>query len=460
MSRDLTGMTRTEVTTGNSAHHLVVNASWLMRLRWVAVAGQLATIGVTRACLNVPLPITPLLAIIGFTALTNLALWCWLQRLDHSPASHRVPTYGQELLAAVLALDLVMLTALLYYTGGAANPFSVFYLVNLALCAIVLPQYWGWALAALAVAGLGGLLIFHVHLPTLEDPLRLAGRTLSRDVTLSDLGQVVATATCAIVIIHFVKRVARQLETTQAELRRVEQDRSRNEKLEALGTLAGGAAHELATPLSTIAVVAKEMAHHLNLSDHPAPDDLVEDVALIRTEVDHCRKILQRMTAHAGQQMGEEISAVTVVELIHAMLDDTPREHRIELVLPPGIQHETTQIPLENVAQALRAVLHNALDASGDSGKVLVRVEADASCLRITICDEGPGMSAETLARAGEPFFTTKEPGRGMGLGLFLARSVLERLGGRLLLVSSPGEGATATLEIPRRSQYQNPQRR
>ena len=290
MNRIFSGTTGSQVT-GDPAHHLVVNASWLMRLRWVAVAGQLTTIGVTHLGLKVPLALTPLLAIVGFTALTNVALWLWLQRLDHSPDPHRVPTYGQELLAAVLALDLVMLSALLYYSGGAANPFSVFYLVNLALCSIVLPQYWGWILTALAVASLSGLLAFHVHLPALERPLRLAGRAIPRDVTLADLGQVVATATCAVVIIHFVKRVSRQLETTQAQLRRVEQDRSRSEKLEALGTLAGGAAHELATPLSTIAVVAKEMAHHLG--DRPIEDDLREDVSLIRTEVDHCRKILR-----------------------------------------------------------------------------------------------------------------------------------------------------------------------
>ena len=105
-----------------------------MRLRWVAVAGQLITIGVAWLPLGVTLPLLPLLAVVVFTGVTNLGLWFWLQRFERFPTLRQRSSYGKELLAAILALDLASLTALLYYTGGPANPFSVFYLVNLALC--------------------------------------------------------------------------------------------------------------------------------------------------------------------------------------------------------------------------------------------------------------------------------------------------------------------------------------
>lgn len=178
------------------AHHLAVNASWLMRLRWVAVAGQLITIGVASQGLHLSLQLGPLLAIVLFTALTNAGLWIWLRWLDQAPQPHPVPTCGEGLWASVLALDLASLTALLYFSGGVTNPFSVFYLVNLTLCAIVLSQRWGWTLTVVAVAGLGWLLVFHVHLPQLQQPAHLWNRLVPWDLTLADLGQVVATATC------------------------------------------------------------------------------------------------------------------------------------------------------------------------------------------------------------------------------------------------------------------------
>ena len=431
-------------------HHLVVNAAWLMRLRWVAVVGQLITIGVVTLGLQVALQLAPLLAVVLFTVLTNVGLWIWLGYLDQATQLHHVPKHGEGLLATVLAIDLVSLTTLLYFTGGVANPFSIFYLVNLTLCAVVLSQRWGWALTAVALVGLGWLLAFHVRLPELDQPAHLWHRLLGWNATLADLGQVVATTTCAVVIMHFVKRVTRQLEQTQAELRRMEREHSRNEKLEALGTLAGGAAHELATPLSTIAVVAKEMAQHLGQLTEQ--HELREDVMLIRAEVEHCRSILQRMTGRAGQLMAEQMSRIPLPSLVDDLLKESHQAERVLVSLPESLRGAAVFAPREHLVQALRAVLQNALDASPPAGRVQLEMDCDGDLLRVVIRDEGRGMNAQELSRAGDPFFTTKEPGQGMGLGLFLARSVVERLGGQLRLESPAGQGVIATLEIPRRS--------
>ena len=417
----------------------IAKAAWLIRLRWVAVAGQLATIIVAAFVLRIPLELGPLLAVIAFTAFTNC--WLTLSLRSMSPlAERRLWIDGAALLGAVMVIDLLSLTTLLFFAGGATNPFAVFYLVNLALGAVILPEKWGWSLMAVAVGGLAFVLVFHVEVPELKFSTGPQGLVIS----FSELGLFVAMTTCALVIILFVKRVIHQLENTQAELRRVEREKSRSEKLEALGTLAGGAAHELATPLSTIAVISNEMSRHLG----EQKETLAEDVALIRTEVGHCQTILARMTGRARQIAGEPLELVSVEALIHSTIEELTDASRIDLVMSKEVAAVDVQVPPDSLAQALRGLLQNGLDASGPEGRVHLSVAKGADRVRIVVHDEGPGMEAATLERAGEPFFTTKEPGRGMGLGLFLARSVIERLGGTLQLDSSAGAGVTAVVEL------------
>jgi two-component system sensor histidine kinase RegB len=240
------------------------------------------------------------------------------------------------------------------------------------------------------------------------------------------------------------------LELTAAELRRVERERSRSDKLEALGTLAGGAAHELATPLSTIAVVANEMTRMLQEAA-PPPALLHEDVALIRAEVDHCQTILQRMTGRAGQWMAEEHTTIDLQRLVELTRAELTQAGRVQWSVPPGAADVVLCVPGESVAQGLRGLLQNALDATADEQLVRFSAEWDDQSVHITVQDSGTGMAPDVLARAGEPFFTTKEPGRGMGLGLFLTRTVIERLGGQLQLDSVPGQGVTAAVTLPRR---------
>jgi len=419
----------------------IAKAAWLIRLRWVAVAGQLATIIVAAFVLRIPLALGPLLAIIAFTALTNC--WLTLSLRSMSPLTERrLWIDGAALLGAVMVIDLLSLTALLFFAGGAANPFAVFYLVNLTLGAVILPEKWGWRLMAVAVSGLVFVLVFHVEVPELK---LLSAGSEGLSISFSELGLVVGMTICALVIILFVKRVIHQLENTQAELRRVEREKSRSEKLEALGTLAGGAAHELATPLSTIAVISNEMSRHLGEQN----ETLAEDVALIRTEVDHCQTILARMTGRARQIAGEPLEVLSIDALIHSTIEELTDTSRIDLVMSDEMAAVDVRVPPESLAQALRGLLQNGLDAGAPEGRVKLSVANGSDRVRIVVHDEGPGMDPAILDRAGEPFFTTKEPGRGMGLGLFLARSVIERLGGTLQLDSSAGAGVTAVLELP-----------
>jgi two-component system sensor histidine kinase RegB len=422
---------------------LEVNASWLLRLRWVAVIGQLLTIAVARFLIRVELETIPLLLVVGFTAISNVAFAYWLRTHTRLPEQFRVRR-DPWVLAAVMGVDLLSLTTLLFLSGGPANPFTIFFFVNLALAAVVLPTRSSWWLLLLAVGCLGFLLAVHLPVPALSQPVTAGG---ARQLTLQQVGLVTAVALCAGVAIYFITRVTRELQGRERELRLAELQTARSERLEALATLAAGAGHELASPLSTIAVIAKDLSRHLEGMD--VPETVIEDVGLIRSELDHCRKILDGMASSAGQALGEEMLPVTSHELLSETLEGLSRRDRVTLDLDASSSGLSLVVPLTGMANALRGIIRNSLDASSPDAEVLVSTQIGKDSLQITISDTGCGMSPEVLARAGEPFFTTKEPGQGMGLGLFLTRNLLQRLGGNLTLDSSPNVGTKTVVTIP-----------
>jgi len=437
-----------------AAGRLAVYAIWLLRLRWVACAGQLATVGYAAAVFGINLPMSGLLAIIGLTALSNVALSLAWRRLA---SAYQLRSQGSSwirradwLLAVVMGLDVAALTGLLFFAGGPSNPFAVFYFVNLALAAVILPARQAWLLLGMALVGWSSLFAWHVPLPELQERRPLGGWPGAPALSLQWQGWFVALAGCASVVVSFVTYVTRELGRREAELRAADQQRARGQRLEALATLAAGAAHELATPLATIAVVAEELTRHLE--NVPVPATVREDVALIRGELDRCRATLDRMSASAGQAVGEEAATVEVRRLVEEIMTGLRRRDRVEVSISPDAERLRLHVPLQALAQAVRGVVRNGLDAAeaaGRSERVRISLEAEPHQLRLEVRDHGPGMPSSVLARAGEPFFTTKEPGRGMGLGLFLCRSVVERLGGTLELRSTPGQGTTAIVKLP-----------
>jgi two-component system sensor histidine kinase RegB len=398
----------------------LLNLLWLLRLRWVAIAG-------------ISLPLLPLAVILLAEVVTNLLLTAWARGVVLVP--EWVP-------AGIMAMDVVLLTLLLSLTGGAFNPFSFLYLVHIALAAVVLRSHFTWALVGLALAGFGALFM----LPE-GSPAHSASGDAHADHLRRHLeGMWVAFGVAAGFIVYFVQRVRRALAERESELVAARNLTARNEKFASLATLAAGAAHELSTPLSTIAVVAKELERQL---EHDGSSDAVADVRLIREQVTRCRDILHQMAADAGDAQGEGLADITVADLVSNALDGAAESSRIVVTLPDAARDERLHVPPRAVAQALRGVLNNAVQASGIAQPVTLRIVRTAEGWRFEVRDAGSGMSADVLRRAGEPFFTTKSPGRGMGLGLFLTRAVLSRLGGRLELDSTPGQGTAATLVLP-----------
>ncbi|HEY2899200.1 MAG TPA: ATP-binding protein [Polyangia bacterium] len=406
-----------------------INLPWLVRLRWGAVAGQLITIGVVRLGLGLPLPVGSLLVLVGVEAASNAA-WA----LRRSPAGVR-----DWWLGATMVLDVRAFSGLLFFTGGPVNPFSFLYLVPIALAAVILNSAWTWALVLLSLACSAVLFAWH-------RPLEL-GDSHAEHMTLHLRGMWVAFGVGAAFIVYFLRRIRRALAEREEELAGSRNLAARQEKLAALATMAAGAAHELATPLATIALVAKELERHAVQAAAAGP--VIEDVRLVRSQVDRCRDILTRMSIDAGEAMGESFVASAVGTLLSRSLEGLSGAAQIQTAIDPRLSEIKLRVPERALTEAIRGVLKNAQDASPSGASPRVTVRRVDDVVQFVVADRGPGIAPEILRRIGEPFFTTKPPGQGMGLGVFLARTVVERLGGELQLRSEAGAGTVATIAVP-----------
>jgi two-component system sensor histidine kinase RegB len=442
--------------------HLGTSA-WLLRLRWFAVFGQLATVFAAGWLVGDALPWWPLLALIALTAISNAFYAVWLRREKrtrhrHAPLAESLDAatglrsqsqtisrdaHADTIATSLMVMDLVTLTAMLYFSGGIDNPFSLFYLVNLAVGGVILRPQWAWVLAAMSIGGCALLLYRSVPIAGLIEPQR------NGQLSPHNIGLFIAYATCASVVTQFVTRTAAELTRSERLLSETQAAHQRAQRLEGLTTLAAGAAHELATPLSTIDVIARELGRHLQ--DFETPQSVREDIRLIDQQLEICRQILRRMRGAVGDSMADSWDRTTVGELIDCALEGVRDPDRVDVEdAPQSVEGQSLWIPQEAVAQAIRNLIHNGLDASGSGGRVSLETSIAGKNVVFRIRDSGRGMSDEELGRAGEPFYTTKEPGRGMGLGLFLTRNVVSRLGGSVDFESVPGQGTEAIVTLPR----------
>jgi two-component system sensor histidine kinase RegB len=417
-----------------------INIAWLVQARWATVVAQVAAIAAVEGLMGVPLPLGPVLALVAAELATNLACLWWLH--------HRLPL-GEGHVVAVVAIDLTLFSALLFLTGGPANPFSTLYLVHIVLAALVLRPFWSWTLVGFVVLSTGLMFVVHVPLPLLDphEGGSLHGHHAGDHYATHLHGMWAALALAGSFIVYFVNRTTRALAARESQLQSARELTARNQQLASLATLSAGAAHELASPLSTIAVVAKELHRRL---DRAGDKVAVEDARLIREQVDRCRSILDQMAADAGHSAGELAVRAPVGEVVDAALVNLPDAKRVRVHFATGVRELMVTVPCRALAQALRSLIKNALDASPGDQRVDVHVSCSNDEWQLVVVDRGTGMPPDVQARSIEPFYTTKEPGSGMGLGLFLAHTVAQRIHGRLELVSQPGQGTTAALSFPR----------
>jgi len=409
---------------------LRVNFAWLVRLRFGAVLGQLVVIVAVSQGLGTALPLPQLGLVLALELLLNG--WAmWLVRRNKTPITEWHVTLG-------VSADLLLFSALLYFSGGPANPFSFLYLIHIALAAVVLPLRTSYLLVVAALGCSLGLFWLHVPLPhDHAHHMQQYGWHMR--------GMWVAFGLAAVFIVYFIQRVLKELREIEEQLSASRERATRGEAVAALATLSAGAAHELASPLSTIALVSGELLRHLPESEQGR--SAREDVLLIKSQVERCRAILDQLAAEAGQAHGASFGELTWPQILEPSLVGFDRQ-RLALDTPRGEPQRLTG-SLSAVSQALRNLVSNAFDASPPDGAVELRISEQAGALCFQVQDRGPGMPEAVLARATEPFFTTKPRGKGMGLGLFLAQSVAEQMGGRLELSSKLGHGTSARLILP-----------
>jgi two-component system sensor histidine kinase RegB len=424
--------------TGLEASSRVV-IPWLIRLRWVSLAALGIAAWAAAAFWRVRLPLLPLLTLLAAMAATNVALSWQL----------RSPDPRRALLGGALLLDATLLTGVLYLLGGPLNPFSIVYLVGITMAAVALGRRWAIGVAVFSNLAYG--LTFAYNRP-FEFVDYASGNAL---LALHLYGMWVALAAAAGFIAYFVGRIAEALEQRELELSVSRAAAARSERMAALFALGAGAAHELATPLSTIRTAAMELERTLR-TQADIPEAVPGYVGMMRSEIDRCTAVLDGLSGRASSTAASDVGGSTApphAETQRQMLLDDVRRRigatlagRLDVQLPDAAR--AIDAPTEALCQVLVALLRNAFDASSPDQRVTLLVSQQPS-FRVEVTDRGRGMAPDESARAGEPFFTTKPPGSGLGLGLFLARAFADQMGGTLRWHSALGKGTSVILDLP-----------
>lgn len=415
-----------------------------MRLRWLAIGGQTISVLFTNFVLGFPLPLFECLVMIALSVGFNL----WL--ILRFGAGYRP---GMRFATAQLAYDCAQLGGLLALTGGLENPFAVLLIAPLSVSATSLPQRSTMLLALLVGVIATVLAVFHLPLPWAPDR-----RIIFDDVYVVGIW---VSLICGVVFVSaYTNRVAHEARQLADALTATELTLSRHEQLSALDGLAAAAAHELGTPLSTIALAAKEML------DEVPPGPLREDVELIVSQAARCRAILAKLRNLSGGE-GDPFAAVPLSALLAEVANPHEGMGKTITVHTSGTGPE----PVINRGVGLLYGLGNLIENATQFARGAVTVNAvwDRFLLRVTITDDGPGFPPELVARLGEPYLTTRArnhegtPHRagGLGLGIFIAKTLLERTGAQLAFANAAANGSCARIVItwPRYALDPEPQR-
>lgn len=416
---------------------------WLVRIRWASLCAYVLVAAVAVALLGIRSDLPMLFSIFALGAGSNVALGIYLRRQ---------PQLAAMLSGVTISLDVVLLAALLYLYGGYTNPFSMVFLVYVTLAAFFLNARWTWWVFGLSSAAFVALFFFHVPLEQLsmggshggmDHSAMMAVQGDTTGFSLHLHGMLVAFLVIGLITATFLGRLSKELEVQSEKLEAMVERERESRQLMALASLTGGAAHELATPLGTITLIAEELSRELGESD-----DWREDLEVMRDELARCEQVLKRMRTQSSELAGEAPNRVTVA----AVLQEVQREMRPgeELKVEVGDAGHAVLHTLEaSLVSSLSALVRNGLQAGEKKEAVTIEAQALREGVEFLVRDQGAGMSPDVLARAGDPFFTTKQPGQGLGLGIFLVKLFASQVGGAFSLRSVVGRGSEARLLVP-----------
>lgn len=403
------------------------NVLLLLQLRWIAVFGQLATIVAVAQILDARLPLLPLLMAPLLLILVNFATASLLQRRQ---------TFSQRELFAALVIDVLALCWQLYHSGGATNPFTFLFLLQIVIGAVILEPRWSWIIAVLACLAMVFLTFAYV-------PLDLPARHAANQFHLYQLGSLFCFILAAVLLVFFVVRLDRNRRESDMALEALRQQATEEDHIIRMGLLASGAAHELGTPLSSMSVILGDWARLPAIASNA---ELGEDLADMRVELERCKTIVSGILMSAGDLRGENPGVSTVHSLFADIVADWQSRMDGELHFVDRFGDDVAIVADPGLRQIIGNVIDNAQEVS--PALVLLEIARENDDLLITVSDEGPGFAPEMLARVGQPYTSTK--GRdGGGLGLFLVINVVRKLGGRVSVANRDTGGATVRITLP-----------
>lgn len=393
----------------------------LVPIRWVAIAGQALTILIVHYGLDYRLPLVPALAVVAGSVLLNAILILLRQ------AAARL---GERDAALCLGYDILQLAILLYLTGGLQNPFSILILAPVTVAATILSRRPVIALSTLAVAAITVLALWHMPLPWRTEPLIFPPELV--------FGIWMALVLATVFIGSYTWSVAQEARRLRDAVAATQLALAREQRISAVGALAAAAAHELGSPLATIAVVAKELAHDL-----PEDSPHAEDVALLLSQSERCRKILAELARQPEHDGGSPYTRLPISALVETA-GALHQSEGVKLIFAtagrPGREEPLVRRSPE-IMHGLNNLIQNAVQFA--RREVSVTTFWDKATVTVEIADDGPGFPLHLLGRIGEPYISTRAGAADhMGLGIFIAQSLLERSGARLEFDNLPEGGA------------------
>lgn len=400
----------------------------LVTQRWLVLAGEAVLLLAAATLLNFRAPYPLCFGVIGAGAWVNLLT---------GVASPGQRTLGDLEACGQLAIDILQITALMFLTGGTGNPFVLLLIAPVTLAAATLPLRHTLILAGLASAASLALAFWALPLPAVDGIQIAVSRTYRVGAAMANIAGIALIAGYVRQAAVEAARMALALDVTQTVL-------SREQRLSALGALAAAAAHELGTPLATIAIVAKELVRE-------APTPAVrEDAELLMAQAERCREILRRLTATPDKASDEVHERLSLRQLVQEVIEPHAgvKDVRVEAIVTGAAGTSAPDIRrMPEIIHALTSFVENAVDFA--AAEVLVTARFDAETISIEVRDDGPGFAPEILAKLGEPYVTTR-PGAegsrtghiGMGLGFFISKTLLERTGAVVTFQNGRPRGA------------------
>lgn len=411
-----------------------VSLRMLLLIRWVAVLGQAATLLVVHFGLGYALSIVAAMAVVAASALLNVV---------GMVSRGTTARLGEVEAASYLAYDIVQLGVLLFLTGGLANPFAILAIAPVTVAATVLSRLSVIGLSALTVTAISLLAIYHLPLPWQGEPPEFPA--------LYILGVWFALIFAALFIAGYIWSVAEEARRMRDAFAATQLALAREQRVSAVGALAAAAAHELGSPLATIAVVAKELARDL-----PASSPHAEDAALLLSQSERCRTILADLSRQRGSESGGAPYAHLPISALVEAAGEPYRAANVRVIYatgagsagPGGEEPKVARSP--EVMHGLGNLIQNAVTFA--RREVIVTTDWTDREITVEVVDDGPGFSANVLARIGEPYISGRGGGEAqhMGLGIFIAQSLLERTGARLGFGNLAEGGAQVMVEWPR----------